>query len=67
VVGNIGVNYHPGAEGDRTYIAFWVWAQMLSLGIELGLAAYLLAGAPRLARWHLAKISQSDQEPPPAA
>ncbi len=61
---SIGMNYSPGAEGDRTWISLYTWTRLVPFTAQVGIAIYLLAGAPHLARWHLAKLgNQTDPEP----
>jgi hypothetical protein len=61
ILAYIGFNYQPGAEGDRTWIAFSTWTTLLPFSLQVGMAAYLLAGAPRLVRWHLTKLSSQTE------
>ena len=46
-----------------SYFMAVVSTQAISTGLEIGFAVFLLLGAPRLVRWHLARVQAQSQVP----
>jgi len=52
-----------GARADSAWIRATMWSTIVACALQVGMAVYLLFGAPRIAQWHVSKLDPEAKQP----